>query len=108
MATVVDCQRALEMAVVDLVDAMNVLIAITPSLTLSVPRGEYALNFQFDDSLIVDSEARMMQDRQAVTMGIMPKYLFLVRNYGLDETTARKWIGEVQAEQPQEPAFGAE
>lgn len=101
-ATITDCQKALQTALEDLLAAMDVLITVTPSL--AVQRGSYTTNFDFDDSLVVDSEARMAQDRQTVGMGAMPKYLFLMRNYGLDEATAKAWIAGVQSEQP-EPMF---
>jgi hypothetical protein len=34
-------------------------------------------------------------------MGMMPKYIFLMRNYKLDEKTAKRWIAEVVSEQPE-------
>ena len=38
-----------------------------------------------------------------VMLGGMSKSMFLMRNYGLDEVTAKAWIADVQAETPKEP-----
>ena len=42
----------------------------------------------------------MQVDRQAVSMGLMPKAIFLMRNYGLDEKTANLWLQQQRAETP--------
>lgn len=105
-ALVTDAQKALHNALDALLDAMDVYITITPSLSNAVPRGAYTMVVDFDDSVIVDKESQMQQDRQAVSMGVMPKWLFLTRNYGLDEATAKQWVQEVQQTQPTEPTFG--
>jgi A118 family predicted phage portal protein len=105
-STVVDNQKALKAALEDLFYAMDVLITITPSLALSVPRGAYTAAFDFDDSLVVDRDAQKLQDRQDVTLGVMSKWRYLMHTRGLSEAEAKAWIAETQAEQPQEPAFG--
>lgn len=101
-ATVVDTQKSLH-------DALEQLIwAIDTWATLAnlAPRGTYSVVYEFDDSLVVDSELQMAQDRQTVSLGAMPKWMFLVRNYGLDENTAKQWITDATAEQPQDDMFG--
>jgi hypothetical protein len=35
----------------------------------------------------------------------MPKVTFLMRNYKLDEPTAKKWLADAQAEQPEVDLF---
>jgi hypothetical protein len=41
-----------------------------------------------------------MQDRQDVTIGVMPKYRYLMETRGLTQEEAMKWISEAQDEQP--------
>ena len=101
-ATVVDGQKALARTLDDLLYAMDAWA----TLNTLAPLGPYEVAYDFDDSLIVDSEGQFSQDSRAVGMGAMPKWMFLVRNYGLTETDARKWIAEQQAEQPAD-FFGA-
>jgi A118 family predicted phage portal protein len=95
--TVVDTQKALEDALEHLVYAMDVWA----TLGNIAPRGTYKVVFEFDDSVIVDKAEQMAQDRQTVSMGAMPKYIFLMRNYGMSEADAKKMIAEVTAEQPE-------
>lgn len=98
-ATITDTQKALEFALNDLLYSMDTWA----TLFNLAPKGTYAANFEFDDSIVVDKDTQLIQDRQTMTAGKMPGYIFLMRNYGLDEATAKKWISETQAEQPQEP-----
>lgn len=97
-ATITDTQKALKSALDALLYAMDTWATIYKL----APKGAYTAAWEFDDSIVVDKESQMVNDRQTVTMGAMPKYIYLMRNYGLDEPTARKWITENQAEQPQE------
>jgi A118 family predicted phage portal protein len=98
-AQVVDTQKALQFALDGLLYAMDTWATLMPSLALSVPRGTYTANYDFDDSLVIDAEAQRTQDRESVSMGVMPKYLYLMRNYGLDEATAKTWIAQVADEE---------
>jgi A118 family predicted phage portal protein len=95
-ATVTDTQKALKTALDDLLYAMDVWA----TLGNLAPRGSWAANYDFDDSVITDKDVQMTQDRQTVSGGMMPKYVFLMRNYGMDEASARAWIADVTAEQP--------
>jgi A118 family predicted phage portal protein len=97
-ATITDCQKSLEYALSDLIYAMD----IWSTLSKLAPKGTYEVSYSFDDSVIVDSEAQMLQDRQTVNMGAMPKWKFLQRNYGLSETEARQWVIDNQEEQPED------
>lgn len=103
-ATIVDTQKALQAALDQLIWAMDVWA----TLAGLAPRGSYQAAYDFDDSLVVDAEAQMAQDRQTVGMGAMPKVVFLMRNYGLDEATAKKWIADVTAETPMDLFQGAQ
>jgi A118 family predicted phage portal protein len=96
-ATIVDVQKSLRTALDDLLYSIDVWC----DLAKVAPRGTYSVEYDFDDSLIVDKEMQMSTDRQTTTMGMMPKYIFLMRNYKLDEKTAKRWIAEVVSEQPE-------
>jgi A118 family predicted phage portal protein len=99
-ATITDTQKALQDALDGLLYAMDVWASIGG---LS-PAGVYTANYSFDDSIVTDYDSQFTQDQQAVTMNKMPGYIFLMRNYNLDETTAKKWIADAQAESPA-PSF---
>jgi len=96
-STVTDCQKSLQTALDSLLYAMDVWA----TLGGLAPRGTYAANYEFDDSVITDKELQFAQDMQLKAGGMMPGYMFLMRNRGLDEATAKKWITETQAEQPE-------
>ena len=102
--TVTDTQKALERALRELTAAMDTLA----TLYSLAPTGAYELTATFDDSVVTDKEAQSAQDRQTVSMGAMPKYQFLMRNYGLSEEVAREWIAEVQSVTTEQELFGDE
>lgn len=102
-ATVVDGQKALRGALDQLLYAMDVWATINRI----APPGTYQATYDFDDSLVTDSDAQFSQDMRAVSMGAMPKWRFLVRNYGLGESEAKAWIADQQAEQPADFFGGA-
>lgn len=95
-ATITDTQKALQDALENLLYAMDVWA----TLGNLAPRGTYETSYQFDDSIVTDYNTQFTQDQQTVTTNAMPKYVFLMRNYGLDEATARKWIEEAKSESP--------
>ena len=97
-ATIADTQKALQHALEQLVWSMDVWTTIGNL----APKGNYELAFDFDDSIVIDREAQMMQDQQTVGMGAMPKWMFLVRNYGLTENIAKQWVTDFQSEQPKD------
>ena len=91
-STIVDTQKSLEDALEQLIYAMDVYV----TLYNLAPVGEYETAYDFDDSIVVDTETQFNQDQIAVTSGVMPKWVFLVRNYGLTEEIARQWVSETQ------------
>jgi A118 family predicted phage portal protein len=97
-ATIRDNQKALQATLNHLFYAMDVYA----TLYNLAPKGAYKVGYDWDDSLIVDSEAQFTQDQRTSIMGAMPKYIFLMRNYGLTEENARKWIADQQAEAPKD------
>lgn len=103
-ATVVDGQKALQTALDQLLYAMNVWADIENLAS----RGGYEAIYEFDDSLVTDSQQQFSHDQTVVGMKAMPKVEFLVRNYGLSEEKAREWIAQAQAEQPEIDLFAEE
>lgn len=60
------------------------------------------INVDFADGVFTDKTTQFTQDSQAVTMGVMPKKRFLIRNFGLDEEQADQWLAELNEEQPEQ------
>lgn len=100
-SNVVDVQKSLESALDDLLYAMDVWV----TLGNLAPRGKYEAVYEFSDSIIADDTLQFSQDQQAVTQTLMPKYVFNMRHYGLDEATAKQWVAEAQAEAPKPTSF---
>lgn len=58
------------------------------------------LSVHFDDGVFIDKDKQRADEMALVAAGIMPKKEYLMRNFGLSETDADKWLQEVQDEQP--------
>ena len=80
-----DCQRALQKALTDLVDAM----AFWCDIYSLCPAGAYHLSFQWDDSIVVDAKAERDNDRADVAMGAMALYEYRMKWYGETEEEAK-------------------
>lgn len=89
-AMISDNQKALQTALEQLIDALDFYITIYNL----APYGKINTQFEWDDSIIVDSEKERMRDMQEVTMGIMPKYMYVMKWYGVDEDKARMIVSE--------------
>lgn len=98
-ATVVDAQKALENALVDLLYAMDVWATIGNL----APAGGYDVAFQFDDSVIVDKDTSFQQDLRLVGQGLMSKLEFRMRNFGESEEAARMALEQIEEER--QPMF---
>lgn len=59
------------------------------------------INVDFADGVFTDKTTQFDQDSKAVSLGIMPKKRFLMRNFGLDEEQADEWLSELKDEQPE-------
>ncbi|MCD5464866.1 phage portal protein [Lactobacillus delbrueckii subsp. bulgaricus] len=70
------------------------------------------ITINFNDGVFVDQDSRRTADLQAVQAQVMPKKQFLMRNYGLDEEEADKWLAQIDAEnstvEPEFDQFGGE
>lgn len=60
------------------------------------------INIDFADGVFTDKTTQFTQDSKAVTMGVMPKKRFLMRNFSLDEEQADQWLAELNSEQPEQ------
>jgi A118 family predicted phage portal protein len=100
-ATVVDVQKAVKVALDDLLYAMDTWA----TLSKLAPKGKYTVTYDFDDSVIVAKDVQFQQDLRLVQQGLMSKIEFRMRNFGEDEETAKQKIAEITGEQPVD-AFG--
>jgi A118 family predicted phage portal protein len=93
-ATITDTQKALEDALEQLLWAMDTWATIGNL----APAGKYQAVYDFDDSVVTDHDVMLSQDLQVTTAGLMPKYMFRMRNYGETEEIAKAIIAEIQRE----------
>lgn len=84
-AMVCDNQKSLQRALEELIVATDFYTTIYNL----APHGIVKTQFEWDDSIIVDSEKERVRDMQEVSMSIMPKYMYIMKWYGVDEETAK-------------------
>lgn len=93
-ATISRMQKALELALRNLIDILNIYI----DLYNLIPSGTIQVNFEWDDSIVVDAEQEQKTAIQEVNSGLMSKKKYLMRRYGLSEEQAIKELEEIKAE----------
>jgi A118 family predicted phage portal protein len=101
-ATITDVQKALQDALEQLLAAMD----LWTTLESLVPDGDYEVQYDFDDSVIVDKDAQFQQDLRLVTSQVMSKVEFRMRNFNEDEATAQKMLDMIPAPEPGLGLFG--
>ena len=79
-ATVADNQKALESCLKDVVRAMNVYATLYDL----APEGEYEVSFEWDDSIITDTEQQMQERMMLLNAGLISKAEF--REWYFNET----------------------
>lgn len=84
-STVCDLQKALKTALEELVGAMDVLC----TLYGLCPEGDYAVSFEFDDSIVADRRAEFAEKQQLVAAGIMQPWEFRMWYFGETEEQAK-------------------
>lgn len=84
-----DCQKALQSALEDYIDAMDLWCTIYDL----VPQGNYKASFVWDDSLVVDTEKERSTDRSDVAMGAMQLWEYRMKWYGETEEQAKAAVG---------------
>lgn len=93
-ATIVDTQKVLEQALEQLLWCMDVWATIGGL----APNGSYEVAFQFDDSIVTDSDTQFQQDLRLVGQGLMSKVEFRMRNFRESEALAKKALAAVDVE----------
>ncbi len=77
-------------------------------LEFDLTQEQLDIHVKVEDGVFVDKDAQAQSDMLAVQQQIMPKKVFLQRNYGLSDDDADKWLSMVQSDQPQNDSMSAE
>lgn len=93
-ATVSKMQENLQKALENLIYAMDVLA----TLYNLVPQGNYETSFNWDDSLIVNTEREQTLQMQEVGQGLRSKLKYIMFRYGLTEEQAKQEIELIKQE----------
>lgn len=97
-ATIADNQKALEGCLKDVIRAMDVYA----SLYNLAPEGEYEVSFEWDDSIITDTEQQMNERRMLLNDGIMSKAEFREWYFGETKEQAEAAVKAIADEQAME------
>ena len=88
-ANVADNQKALQEALEDYIYAMDVWATIGKL----APQGKYEASFEWDDSIIVDTESEQAIRLQEVASGLLKPTEYIKWRYGIkDDETAMNMI----------------
>lgn len=102
-ATVSKMQENLQKALENLIYAMDVLT----TLYNLAPQGNYEVSFNWDDSLIVDTEREQTLQMQEVNVGLRSKVKYIMFRYGLTEEQAKQELELINQEKmSMQEAFG--
>ena len=102
-ATVSKMQENLQKALENLIYAMDVLT----TLYNLAPQGNYEVSFNWDDSLIVDTEREQTLQMQEVNAGLRSKIKYIMFRYGLTEEQAKQELELINQEKiSMQEAFG--
>lgn len=93
-ATVSKMQENLQKALENLIYAMDVLA----TLYNLAPQGNYEVSFNWDDSLIVDTEREQSLQMQEVNVGLRSKVKYIMFRYGLTEEQAKQELEMINQE----------
>ena len=100
-STITDVQKALELALGQLIRAMD----NWATMSNLVAKGPINPVYDFDDSILVDKDMQFQMDLRLLDR-VMGKVEFRMRNMGEDEETAKKAIDKLTAEQPKVDLLG--
>lgn len=92
-----DIQTALQKTLEDVVYIMDVYC----TLYNITPQGEYAVSFNWDDSIITDKDEETSRKLLLVDKGLMTKIDFTTWYYGMTKKQATAYLKEIEAEQLQ-------
>lgn len=102
-ATVSKMQENLQKALENLIYAMDVLT----TLYNLAPQGNYEVSFNWDDSLIVDTEREQTLQMQEVNANLRSKLKYIMFRYGMTEEQAQEELDRIQQEKmSNQEAFG--
>lgn len=102
-ATVSKMQENLQTALEDLIYAMDVLT----TLYNLAPQGSYEVSFNWDDSLVVDTEKEQVLQMQEVNAGLRSRLKYIMYRYGLTEEQAKQELEQIKKEKmSNQEAFG--
>ena len=102
-ATVSKMQENLQKALENLIYAIDVLV----TLYGLAPQGNYETSFNWDDSLIVDTEREQTLQMQEVSQGLRSKVKYIMFRYGLTEEQAIEELQRIEEEKKKsQEAFG--
>lgn len=89
-STVKDIQNSLQDSLEELVCAMKNLASL-----YNLMDSDYEISFNFDDSLVLDKEAELLNMRNDVSAGILRPEIYLAKKYGVSEEDALKMMPEI-------------
>lgn len=87
-STVADTQKALQFALGDLIYAMDVWATIGRL----APTGKYDVSYEWDDSIIVDTQSEQTIRMQEVAAGLLRPERYIMWRYGCSEDEALKML----------------
>lgn len=97
-ATIADNQKALEKCLRDVIRAMD-YYATAYNLA---PQGDYEVSFEWDDSIITDSQQQISEWLTLMSQGVMSKLEFRKRYFGETDKQAADALAAIAAESAQE------
>lgn len=92
-ATIADNQKALEQALEGLIYAMD----IWATLGNLAPQGEYETKFEWDDSIIVDTETEQAIRLAEVSAGLLKPIEYIKWRYGVEDEQALELMPEMMS-----------
>ena len=101
-ATVADNQKALENCLKDVIRAMDVYATIYNL----APEGEYDVSFEWDDSIITDTEQQMNERMMLLNSGLISKAEFREWYFGETKEQAVAAVEAIAEEQAAEQMAG--
>lgn len=93
-STVKDIQKALQIALMDLVECMYILSKLYNLQTGNFNKEN--ISFDWDDSIILDKDSELAAMREDVAAGILKPEIYLAKKYGVSEEEAKKLMPNIE------------
>ena len=81
-----------------LVEMTRSILILGKELCGSKVNPDAKISIKFDDTMFNDLDAERLRDLQEVAQGVMPKFRYAMKWYGLDEEEARQWVKDANEE----------